>query len=163
MDLIWPFGNPGRPARADRLPPLRGEWLRLALRITGSSESAEDVVQEAMLRLLRAETWPSHPQAERAYFRRTVVRCALDILAKRQDLDLSSEMPEPTRDPEGNMDIGRTLVRLRPEHQVILALAFGEGLSHKEMAELLDIPMGTVGSRIHAAKAAFRREWEGAE
>lgn len=163
MDLIWPFGNTSRPARADRLPPLRGEWLRLALRITGSRESAEDVVQEATLRLLRTEVWPSHPQAERAYFRRTVVRCALDYLAKRQDLALSPELAEPPSDPEAGMDIGLTLARLRPEQQVILALAFGEGLSHQEMAELLDIPMGTVASRIHAAKMAFRREWEGTE
>jgi RNA polymerase sigma-70 factor (ECF subfamily) len=52
------------------------------------------------------------------------------------------------------------VTRLAPIHREILILAFAHGLSHLELAETLGIPVGTVKSRLNAAKRAVRAELE---
>ena len=57
------------------------------------------------------------------------------------------------------MAVRHALSRLAPKDRALLALAHMEGLSYAELSDTLGIPSGTVGSRLHAAREAFRKEW----
>jgi RNA polymerase sigma-70 factor (ECF subfamily) len=132
----------------------------MALRISGCPLLAEDIVQDSYLHALEAIEQHTRVANPKAWFRRIVVHAAIDALKLRgQSAEQEPDIDRLSAVPRGNVFVQSVLESLCPEHQVVLALAFGERLSHKEIAALLDIPMGTVASRIHAAKAAFRKEW----
>jgi RNA polymerase sigma-70 factor (ECF subfamily) len=56
-------------------------------------------------------------------------------------------------------DIRDVLDRLSPEHRAALVLRDVESLDEREVAGLLNVPAGTVKSRLHRARASFRRAW----
>jgi RNA polymerase sigma-70 factor, ECF subfamily len=51
--------------------------------------------------------------------------------------------------------IAEAFAELAPQHREVLALAFAARLPHREIAEVLDVPVGTVKSRLHHARATF--------
>ena len=57
-----------------------------------------------------------------------------------------------------NVDVGTALARISPELRVVLQLTVIDGLSTREAAVLLDIPRGTVKSRLQRARATLREE-----
>ena len=61
---------------------------------------------------------------------------------------------------EGLVDIGDALGRLPLAQRAVLVLRIQEGLSEQEIAATLGISAGTVKSRLHRARAAFREVWE---
>jgi RNA polymerase sigma factor (sigma-70 family) len=61
---------------------------------------------------------------------------------------------------EGLVDIDDALMHLPVSQRVVLVLRTQEGLSEQEIATTLGIPTGTVKSRLHRARAAFREVWE---
>jgi len=61
---------------------------------------------------------------------------------------------------EEKMVVKETLSLLKADHREILVLRHFNGFSYDEMAEFLAIPKGTVMSRLHAARKAFRAEYE---
>ena len=132
--------------------------LRLAQTITGDQESAHDAAQEAFVRVLDRWKKVSAMQSPEGFLKTTVVRCAIDILRSRSRMSHPTETAGDEGD-EQRIAIKHALAKLKPDHQAILALSIGEGWSYEEIAQALKIPQGTVGSRIHAAKEAFRREW----
>ena len=96
------------------------------------------------------------------WVRSVTVRTAIR-LARRHDL----EVPAPDTDMrryaaslEGLVDIDDALARLPVSQRVVLVLRTREGLSEQEIATTLGIPTGTVKSRLHRARAAFREVWE---
>jgi RNA polymerase sigma-70 factor (ECF subfamily) len=56
-------------------------------------------------------------------------------------------------------DVHRVLERLKPDQRAILALRDLHGLDEAEAARVLGVARGTVKSRLHRARAVFRREW----
>jgi RNA polymerase sigma factor (sigma-70 family) len=139
----------------------RDSSFRIAIRIVADSDLAEDVVQEALIRAFKS--WDQLASAERqsAWVRRIVVRCALTALHRKHETCPLSDTIHVHEDLVGDIHFRNVLSRLGPEQQALLGLAIGEGLSYSEIAEALDISPGTVASRLHHAKAAFRKAWEG--
>ena len=134
-------------------------WLfRLAQAIVGSRDGAEDAAQEALFRATRSRARLAQVDDPRAWLRRVLVRCALDILAARPLVELG-EGPGARATLEGDVAVRHALSRLAPKDRALLALAHMEGLSYAELSDTLGIPSGTVGSRLHAAREAFRKEW----
>ena len=76
---------------------------------------------------------------------------------------ISAPIPEGLRaielSPE-RLAVFETLRKLDPEQRALLGMALNQGLSYREIGEALDIPEGTVASRLNAAKKAFQRKWE---
>ncbi|MFC6937781.1 RNA polymerase sigma factor [Actinomadura yumaensis] len=94
--------------------------------------------------------------------RSVTVRTAIRV-ARRQDVEVAAEEARVDRhdsSPEGLVDIDDALARLPVSQRVVLVLRTREGLSEQEIATTLGIPMGTVKSRLHRARAAFREVWE---
>ena len=87
-------------------------------------------------------------------------------------LDGDEENPAPqvaVADPDPSVlaerselseNLWREIGRLSPEHREIIVLREMEDLSYRDIAETLDIPVGTVMSRLHAARAQLRERME---
>jgi RNA polymerase sigma-70 factor (ECF subfamily) len=59
--------------------------------------------------------------------------------------------------------VAGAVARLGPDHRIVIALRFWRDLSLEQVAETLDLPVGTVKSRLHYALAALRTELKGME
>jgi RNA polymerase sigma factor (sigma-70 family) len=153
----------------------RGEPLALAAllralapyvgRICGAIalDDGDDAMQETMIRLLKGIRWLRDPAALHGWVRRIAVREALKLARTRHTLVPVERLPEPLDGiaPELRVEVADTLRQLTPEQRAILFLRELEGLTETEAAALLDIPVGTAKSRLHRARQAFRRRWQG--
>ena len=140
----------------DFLRDVRPWVYRLALAVVGRPEIAEDVAQEAIVRAWRSQGKLARADDMRAWLRKVVVRQAISAL-KRQPQDELLEVAAP--DQESAIQVRAVLASMPAETRALLALAYFEGLTYAELATMLDIPEGTVASRLHTAKAAFRNAW----
>lgn len=123
-------------------------------------ERGEDAAQEALIAILRNIRKLQEPDALRAWARRIAVREA--VRAARQSRTPVARSPEEVPAPGSTqlgVEIRDQLERLEPEQRAILVLRDVEGLSEQEAAALLDVAPGTAKSRLHRARARFRREW----
>ncbi|WP_433510518.1 RNA polymerase sigma factor [Nonomuraea sp. CA-143628] len=137
---------------------------RLCARIAPAA--ADDATQEALLAIFRGLPSLQAPEAILTWARSVTVRTAIR-LARRQDMeaptDATAEATLTGRhapSQEGLVDIDDALARLPISQRVVLVLRTREGLSEEEIATTLGIPAGTVKSRLHRARAAFREVWE---
>ena len=162
---------------------------RLALRLTGSSEDAEDLVQEAALRAFRFRHTFQKGTSFKSWLYRIVVNqfytstrrkrkatTSLDSLTDATDIYLFARSAEagllrPDADPSANVvsrmaedDVARALAALPDEFRAVATLYFMEDLSYSEIAEILDVPIGTGMSRIHRGRRALQQKlWDYAE
>lgn len=146
----------------DTIDSILAAWrdpaFRLALKIMGSRESAEDVTQEALIRMFEARQQIRSGPERTAWMRRIVTRCALNALrAERRPEGEGSPLPA-REDPTTHLAIRQVLQRLSPEQRTLLALA-GEGLTHNEVSDILHVPPGTVASRLHKARKRVQELW----
>ncbi|WP_237101924.1 RNA polymerase sigma factor [Nonomuraea sp. MG754425] len=133
---------------------------RLCARIAPAA--ADDATQEALLAIFRGLPSLRAPEAIMTWVRSVTVRTAVR-LARRHDLEVPAEetlVDRPAAALEGLVDIDDALARLPVPQRVVLVLRTREGLSEPEIADTLGIPLGTVKSRLHRARAAFREVWE---
>ncbi|MFI6504909.1 RNA polymerase sigma factor [Nonomuraea typhae] len=133
---------------------------RLCARIAPAA--ADDATQEALLEIFRGLPSLRAPEAIIAWVRPVAVRTAIR-LARRHEAEVTAEEALTDRhspSPEGLVDIDDALARLPLSQRVVLVLRTREGLSEQEIAATLGIPAGTVKSRLHRARAAFREVWE---
>jgi RNA polymerase sigma factor (sigma-70 family) len=153
----------------------RGEPLALAAllralgpyvgRICGAIalDDGDDAMQETMIRLLKGIHRLREPAALHGWVRRIAVREALKLARTRRTLVPVEQLPEPPAGigPELRVEVTDTLRQLTPEQRAILFLRELEGFTEAEAAALLDIQVGTAKSRLHRARQAFRRRWQG--
>lgn len=135
---------------------------RVALRLLGSDADAHDATQEAFLRAWRALGRFHGRSAVSTWLYRIVTRRCLDVIAARRT---SAALPDTARDPRaGPAEAAERRERLRAvtaaiaelpgEQRAALVLREFEGLSYEEVAEVLDITVPAVKSRIHRARLA---------
>ena len=134
---------------------------RLCARIAPAA--ADDATQEALLAIFRGLPSLRAPEAIMTWVRSVTVRTAIR-LARQHDLEVHADgttlMGHYASSLEGLVDIDDALARLPVSQRVVLVLRTREGLSEQEIATTLGIPTGTVKSRLHRARAAFREVWE---
>lgn len=144
------------------LPRLR----RFARGLTGAADRADDLVQAACERALaRMEQWTPGTRLDSWMFRivRTIWIDELRAQAVRvRAHDRQEDESERAFDGERHMEAHITMeavraavAKLQPEQREILVLVGVEGVSYKEAADILDIPIGTVMSRLARARAAL--------
>ncbi len=133
------------------------DLVRLAHLLTGSVATAEDVVQEAFLRVVAVEAPIREP---RAYLRTAVVNgCRSHHRRGQVERRWRDRQPPPpvVLDPE--VEEVWAMVRRLPEAQRhALVLRFGEDMTVPAIAEVLGRPVGTVKSDIHRGLAALSEE-----
>jgi RNA polymerase sigma-70 factor (ECF subfamily) len=162
---------------------------RLALRLTGESGDAEDLVQEAALRAFRFRHTFQRGTSFKAWFyrivmnqfytttrRKHVTTAPLDELTDAHDIFLYSRSAEagllpaaadPTDGVVARMaedDVARALASLPDEFRTVATLYFMDDLSYQEIADILDVPIGTVRSRLHRGRHMLQKQlWRVAE
>src|SRR5918997_6578660 len=122
--------------------------------------NGEDAAQDALIAILRSLRQLREPEALRSWARRIATREAIRT-ARRQRADAGrppEDVAAPGR-PELSVEIRDQLERLDPEQRAVILLRDLEGLSEQEAARVLDVATGTVKSRLHRARARFKREW----
>lgn len=133
-------------------------------RICGSIalDAGADATQDALMLVLRGLKSLDDPRALYGWTRtiavREAVRHARATGAVPIDTDRLAAVPEPG-DPQMTSDIRDVLERLSPEHRVVLVLRDLHDMDEEAAAALLSVPPGTVKSRLHRARAAFRKAW----
>jgi len=162
----------GRAIDSEFVAALEGE-LAMAYRLSGylmgDSAEAADAVQEASVRAWRA--WPKLREREKfhSWFSQILVnvcRTRLGQRSRRRTEDVEQvdvEAADPFRAALARDAVGRALPALSNELRIVVVLRYWGDLSLAEIAERLDIPVGTVKSRLHAALQALRRRIEPAE
>jgi RNA polymerase sigma-70 factor (sigma-E family) len=132
----------------------REPMVRVAYLITGSTAVAEEVTHDAFVRVL--QRW-SRIERPGGYLRRCVVNAALDAKARRQHGERLTRSLGPAPDSAAPHDHTLDAVlRLAPRPRALVVLRYYEQLSQEEIAETLEIPVGTVKSGLHRALAELR-------
>jgi RNA polymerase sigma-70 factor (ECF subfamily) len=132
--------------------------LSFAMRFTGDRALAEDVVQDCFRDLIdRIDRFELTGELT-SWFYVVAKRRALRLreLAGRAQGDLGEAMLIPGSSPASTDDLRRLLARLPGPQQEVLVLRFLDGWDLQSIADALEIPLGTVKSRLHHALAALR-------
>lgn len=143
--------------------------LRHAARVTGDAAAAEDVAQEAGLALVGALGRLRDPAGAQAWALRIVTNKAVDwVRRRRRDRALTRtvqnrEPRTPPSDCEGDRDssertalVRAACLRLPPDLRALVSLYYGEEMPVAAIAAGLGVPVGTVKSRLHEARAQLR-------
>ena len=142
--------------------------VRLATHILRREGEAEDVAQEACIRAFQKLGHLKEDAGFAPWLYRTVLHVCLDRQRlRRWHSEVSAETLSDTFNHAGCLadDVERRLMvemlldQLSPQMRAALVLRELEGLEYEEIAQVLNIPLGTVRSRIHAARAQFRALW----
>ena len=137
-------------------------------RLVECEADAWEVLQETWLKVLKAQKALRVPAAFPAFLYRTARNAAVSRL--RGNLARSDESVEEIGDEAGEdwvsefdhaEEVHRALDQLPVNQREVLTLFFLKELSLEEIAGLLEIPVGTVKSRLHHARRAIRRLIEG--
>jgi len=168
-----------RPARRDEdafVADVFAHWeglFRYARRLTGSEQEAEDLVQEALTKGLRAFGRLREDTNHRAWIF-TILRNTFLSRIRKQGretlLEDTEAIVDPTAGPErqGHLlgeqgwrhgfedEVLEALAELPEAQRTAVVLCDIEGLTYGEIAEVLDCPIGTVRSRIHHARRRLR-------
>ena len=135
--------------------------VAFAATLLGDREAARDLVQEAAARALGAQRVPE-PAFYRAWMFRIVRNAAIDELRRRRSrkeaLDTATSPDDLWRFDDAKIakiTVEQALPTLAREHRDVLALIDIAGFSYAEAADTLDVPVGTVMSRIARARLAL--------
>lgn len=150
---------------------------RAAYRFTGNREEAEDLVQDLLVKLLPRTEELAAVEQLRPWLMRVLYRMFVDRHRKKartrlrlvpgssgdelgDPLDgMAGDSPDPEDEAGNRFDrarLQRALARLSDDHRAVLALHDMEGYTLPELETLLEVPTGTLKSRLHRARARLR-------
>lgn len=143
-----------------------------AMRLLGSSADAADAVHDAFATALRKpDAYDPAKGSLRVWFLGIVRYRCIDMLRQRRPTDndvdvLVGEDPGPVhhaQQAQGETQLHRALNSLRKQQQEIIILRDFMDLSYTEIAQTLELPAGTVMSRLHRARLALKEAFESNE
>jgi RNA polymerase sigma-70 factor (ECF subfamily) len=150
-----------RGAQAGSAPDLealfRAHWHRAhraAYLVVHDAAAAEDIAQEAFLAAVRRLDGFDRRRPFGPWLHRIVVNRAIDWTRARQlrrEAELVEELaaaPAPPSEPEDPDAVAAALASLSPEHRAVIVLRHLLEYTPGEIADLLDLPRGTVNSRL---------------
>ena len=131
-----------------------------ALAILRNRDDAQDAVQEAFLNAHRALRTFDRERAFYAWFYAILRNCCYKLLARRRTDAVESAaldlLEAPGLPVDDRLAIERALAALSPNDREIVTLRHLDGLSYAELAAALDVPVGTVMSRLFNARKRLR-------
>jgi RNA polymerase sigma-70 factor (ECF subfamily) len=140
--------------------------FHVALRILGDASLAQDVLQEVFIVVFRRiETWRGEGSLK-AWLYQITIRCALRAKRRRPfTLDFGNEeeaSPPAVHDPpppeaDFRAAVDREIQRLPTRARMVFVMHVVEGLTHPEIARLLEVDEGTSKSQLHYARSLLKR------
>jgi RNA polymerase sigma-70 factor, ECF subfamily len=163
-DLVEAARRGDREAYADLIRARGDRLFAIAQRILRDVDRTEDAVQEALVIAWRDLPGLRDPARFDAWIHRLVVRsCLAEAIRNRRLIAnlyvLPVDLPSTTDDYVNVADrdqLERGFRRLPPEQRALLVLRHYAGMEPTEIADLLEVPAGTVRSRLHHAHRAMR-------
>jgi RNA polymerase sigma-70 factor (ECF subfamily) len=156
----------------ETLQLIEGEIPRLrryARYLRRESDSADDLVQECLVRAIsKIDTWQPGTNL-RAWLFVILRNCHINEIRREQRMDPLDDAAadEPTLITPGNQEasvalseVRRAYLGLSEQHREVLLLVAIEGLQYEEAAVILEVPLGTVRSRLSRARLALREALE---
>src|SRR5579859_6868432 len=116
-------------------------------RLTGDAELADDLVQEAYYRFYRAGTDYEDETHRRNSLYRIATNAARDVGRRRKrgtDVPIPDDLAATDAAPDQRTDLARALQRLKPLQREMLWLAYGQGASYAEIAEIVGISINSI-------------------
>ena len=157
------------PTWAELVSDHSEQVYRLAYRLSGNKHDAEDLTQDVFVRVFKS-IHTFQPGTLEGWLHRITTNLFLDGARRRQRIRMdalsvapehvwgSSTGPEDLHvDGQLDSDVSHALEALNPEQRVAVVLCDIEGLSYEEIADVLDIKLGTVRSRIARGRAQLRQ------
>ncbi|MCP4247402.1 MAG: RNA polymerase sigma factor [bacterium] len=154
----------------DALLSATQEWLyRYLQRLIDDGHQADEVLQDVYLLIFRKLKFLREPRAYRAWVYRIATRQAMGHLRRTRrggaspageallEAAPAPETPDPP-DPESLQQLRRRLDRLAPNTRAVLVLHYYEGLSIRQVADVLDLSPGTAKSRLAYGLARLREQ-----
>jgi RNA polymerase sigma-70 factor (ECF subfamily) len=137
--------------------------FNVALRMLGDVQDAEDVTQTVFFNAF--DKLRSYDPKYRffSWIYRMTVNESLNLLKRKkrtvtlEDI-VAIKAPGPDHDAEVNDLVGRALMELKPNDRAVVVLSHFASFSYQEIADMLDIPVQTVKSRLHEAREKLRRK-----
>jgi RNA polymerase sigma-70 factor (ECF subfamily) len=142
----------------------------IAIRICRHHEDARDVTQDVFVTALRTLRGFRGDAQLSTWLHRVTVNAALDLVRRRSRRegpsvdemeDAPAEEPGPEAEAIGSVrahEVHRALGRLAPDQRAVIVLHDLQGLDYAEVAAALEVPVGTVKSRLHRARLALAKE-----
>jgi len=159
-------GTEGAAAEYVRAARARADdGYRLAGFLLGDADDAQDAVQEALIKAWR--NWSSLRDPDRfgPWFERILANVCRDRMRRHRNLrmmELDAADDVESADPFRRMlvedEVAAAVVRLSDDHRIVIALRFWQDLTLEQVADRLDVPLGTVKSRLHYALKALHAE-----
>jgi RNA polymerase sigma-70 factor (ECF subfamily) len=125
-------------------------------------DAGPDAAQETLIQVMRDLKGLRDPASLRSWVRRIATREAIRHAERRRReplVDHLDRVPGFALDPGLRRDVACVLAELPPDQRAILVLRDLEGLSEAEAALELNVAHGTIKSRLHRAREAFRKRW----
>jgi RNA polymerase sigma-70 factor, ECF subfamily len=145
--------------------------FNVALRVLGNPDDARDATQDAFLTMVRKLSQFRGDAAFTTWLHRVTVNACYDMLRKRRRTpmlrlvgdddepmpDLGPPTPDHADAAADTIDVARALQEIPDDYRIVLVLADVQDLPYEEIARVLDIPIGTVKSRVHRGRIALGR------
>lgn len=148
-----------------------GSIFQLGLRMFGNASEAEEVAQQTFFKAYLAwHQFQGHSHIQTWLFRIGINVCRKQLQDRNRfqghDPEIESVVATPETDASSDdlkERVNRAMVALEPKHRLILTLFCIDGLRHIEIAGILDVPEGTVWSRLHTAKKKLGQKLQSLE
>ena len=134
----------------------------VAYRMLRDGDQAQDAAQEAIVLIWRDLRALRDPERFETWAYRILVRtCYREIRRRRALTTPGRAMADASVDDHATAianrdELDRAYRRLTTDQRAVVTLQYYLGMTHPQIADVLDVPVGTVGSRLHAAKRALR-------
>jgi RNA polymerase sigma-70 factor, ECF subfamily len=139
----------------------RARLIRIASNLMRDRGEAEDVAQETFLKAFGELGRLRDDCAFGGFLYRICVRLCIDRmrLKRAETIPFDASVEFPRGSLETRMVVRQLIERLPAELKATLVLREIDGLSYEEVAAATGVPVGTVRSRLHAAREKFRKLW----
>ncbi|MGG1575876.1 sigma-70 family RNA polymerase sigma factor [Fictibacillus sp. NRS-1165] len=146
----------------------KGKAYRHAFAMVHDQMEAEDITQEAFVKAYFSLDQLKQEYAFASWLTRIVTNLCYDRIKRAEKTPVLHADPAKTEQLASNrsevenahlrMNLQYAMKKLSPEHRTVVVLRDIQGFSYQEIAEILEIPEGTVKSRINVARTELRRE-----
>lgn len=157
--------NRGDASAFDTLYERYADWVHaLAFRFTRNEADALDALQDAFTYLIKKAPYLRLTAKATTYLYPVVKHAAITRIRRRdREGNLSAETlhsltapPEPSDVSSGKSDLHNVLAQLSEPHREVVLMRYIDDMTQDEIAEALDIPVGTIKSRLHHAIKTLR-------
>lgn len=149
---------------ADYVMQNKENFYRLAYSYVQNPDDALDIVQDSIQKAITSETLKDQ-KAIKSWFYKIIVNTSLDFLRRKKKITVVDDTTiqlhmKGREDHYKDIDLHQALNELLPEYRIVIVLRYFEDLKIEEVAEILELNINTVKTRIYKALKILRIQME---